>query len=454
MSTLATDTIVIGLTGSIGSGCTFIAKQIEKAFGYSYFSLSDILRGLATDEGMTALTVQKLQEYGDQLRAKNGSGYLAHKLIEILQAIEITGIILVDSIRNDVEVQTLKQLPYFYLFSVHADEQLRHDRTIKDKKFASDEEFQIADERDKAEEFAFGQQVAKCNDLADVIIHNNENYVSTTPSTIDAFIRDIQKRYINLIEVRKTHTSSPEHLPSKDETYMTMAYAESQRSHCLKRKVGAIITMEYSTKVGNKNAVKEAIWVISSGHNEVPLGITPCVFDEKLEKCYRDYLQEGQAGKYKCCPRCGTKISLPNIQCPTNGCDFETTEYLKSCPKCKAEFDRKYICPNKECGVDVFGVYLKGGGKLLDMCKALHAEENALLSLVNVPGTDTSDLTLYTTTYPCNLCANKIVAAGIKNVVYADPYTMREASLILEAGNVATRKFQGIKSVAFFKLYS
>lgn len=93
-------------------------------------------------------------------------------------------------------------------------------------------------------------------------------------------------------------------------------------------------------------------------------------------------------------------------------------------------------------------------GKLLDMCRALHAEENALLHLTKISGQNPNNLVLYTTTYPCNLCANKIVAAGIKNVVYADPYTMKEAEKILEAGGVKTVKFEGIKSSAFFRLYN
>ncbi len=450
---LSSTTIVIGLTGSIGSGCTFIASKISDKFKYDYFSLSDILRKLALAEGKKDLSVAELQEYGNFLRFKHGSGFLANYLIEqVIGNQEVSNIIIVDSIRNDVEVQTLKQLPFFYLFSIHADEEIRCKRTLKQKRFATEEDFRTADEKDKAEEFTFGQQVAKCNDLADVIIDNNKNFASTVPSKIEGFIRGIQGRYISLIETRSTHMLSPEHVPTIDETFMTMAYAESQRSHCLKRKVGAVITSTYVTDFTEANAIRDSVSVISSGHNEVPLGTVPCVFDEKLEKCYRDYLQEEQAQKYKHCPFCGTPITLGETTC--NQCGNKVTGYVKTCPICKAEFDIKYRCTNEKCGKDVFKEYLRGGGKLLDMCKALHAEENALLSLVKVPGMDKTDLTLYTTTYPCNLCANKIVAAGIKTVVYADPYTMKEAEVILNAGSVTTRKFEGIKSLAFFKLYS
>ncbi|NCO65633.1 MAG: hypothetical protein COW32_09050 [Candidatus Aquicultor secundus] len=60
------------------------------------------------------------------------------------------------------------------------------------------------------------------------------------------------------------------------------------------------------------------------------------------------------------------------------------------------------------------------GSKVLDLCRALHAEEHAILRMGarHMPG----ELTIYTTTFPCLLCANKIVQAGIKNVVYIEPY--------------------------------
>ena len=85
------------------------------------------------------------------------------------------------------------------------------------------------------------------------------------------------------------------------------------------------------------------------------------------------------------------------------------------------------------------------------MCRSLHAEELAILSKTGRYSND--NLVLYATTQPCNLCANKIVSAGIKKVVYAEPYTMKEAADTLKAGQVTLQRFQGIKSSAFFRLY-
>jgi deoxycytidylate deaminase len=129
--------------------------------------------------------------------------------------------------------------------------------------------------------------------------------------------------------------------------------------------------------------------------------------------------------------------------------------FADKCVKCDATI-QPYKCEN--CGVDVFDVLVprdnQSASKLLDMCRSLHGEENGIIGLAGVAKTGSGRLVLYTTTYPCNLCANKIVAAGIKEVVFAEPYTIREAEKILDAGGVNVRKFEGIKSTAYFRLYS
>ena len=62
------------------------------------------------------------------------------------------------------------------------------------------------------------------------------------------------------------------------------------------------------------------------------------------------------------------------------------------------------------------------------------------------------DATLYTTTYPCNLCANKIAQVGIKNIVYFEPYPMEEAKNILAKHEVNQIPFEGITYNGYFRL--
>jgi deoxycytidylate deaminase len=394
-------------------------------------------------------TVEQLQDLGNELRAEYGNSYLIKRLLENIKVEGNYRGIIVDSIRNDGEVHTLKQFPYFYLFSIQADQSIRCDRTIKIGKFKNKEEFYKADERDQAEDIPYGQQVKKCNYLADIIIINDKDIHKDAVKDKNQFINDIYNRFILLIELKKEGKPTPQHIPSIDETLMTMAYVESRRSSCLKRKVGAIIASidVIPQESFFDKSICESVHVVSSGYNEVPFGAVPCIFTE-YGKCYRDYLLEEHAKKINYCPTCGKKVELPLIKCK---CGYETANYLRVCPQCKRELEIEYFCP--DCDTEVFKEYLQTDGKLLDMCRALHAEENAILNLIKTGGKNFHNLVLYTTTYPCNLCANKIVAAGIKKVIYADPYPMREAKDILEKGGVKTEKFQGIKSLAFFRLF-
>lgn len=53
--------------------------------------------------------------------------------------------------------------------------------------------------------------------------------------------------------------------------------------------------------------------------------------------------------------------------------------------------------------------------------KTVHAEANALIQ-AGLAGSSTEGTTLYTTASPCRACMGLIINAGIKRVVYADPY--------------------------------
>ncbi len=62
------------------------------------------------------------------------------------------------------------------------------------------------------------------------------------------------------------------------------------------------------------------------------------------------------------------------------------------------------------------------------------------------------DATLYTTTYPCNLCANKIGYTRIRRVVYLEPYPMKEAYDVLRAHDVEQVPFEGVTYRGYFRL--
>lgn len=51
----------------------------------------------------------------------------------------------------------------------------------------------------------------------------------------------------------------------------------------------------------------------------------------------------------------------------------------------------------------------------------IHAEENAILFATKY-GISTDKCTLYVTHHPCDICLKQIIQAGIKKVVYKEPY--------------------------------
>lgn len=63
----------------------------------------------------------------------------------------------------------------------------------------------------------------------------------------------------------------------------------------------------------------------------------------------------------------------------------------------------------------------RGTGTRLDLCRAAHAEINAICFAAR-HGVAIAGATLYTTTFPCGECAKAIINAGIIKVVYHQEY--------------------------------
>ena len=434
-----------------------------------YYKVSDYLRELAQERGLPD-TVESLQTLGDDLRSSTKllSVLVERVLAKIKEEDEANRftqnddtVILIDGIKNEGEVKYLRQFPNFYLVSVHADRPARKNRLVGTqaalRRFQDEKEFLNADKRDEEEDIPNGQQIKKCNYVADIIVDNNTSFPQHAETEKAKFFQQFLNDY--LYPMRKARKSERAHdrPPKVDETLMTMAYCASKRSSCLKRKVGAVIAFVRSVDDVYPDAshgLSERdvpFQVVSVGYNDIPWG-TPCVFSD-WQKCYRDHLQEEHAQLLKHCWSCGSPLA-DRLICPH--CQAEDQQRLLQCRGCGADLLADYECP--QCHKRVFSICLPGRegtpGNLLDMCRALHAEENAILGLSGIGKAGRGELVLYTTTFPCNLCANKIIAAGIKKVYYAEPYTMKESKELLEKCKVELVKFQGIKSSAFFRLYA
>lgn len=73
-------------------------------------------------------------------------------------------------------------------------------------------------------------------------------------------------------------------------------------------------------------------------------------------------------------------------------------------------------------------------GQRHEICRGLHAEQNAIIQAAK-HGTDISGSTLYNTTFPCSICAKMLINAGVIKVFYTDGYPDELALKMLnEAG--------------------
>ena len=73
-------------------------------------------------------------------------------------------------------------------------------------------------------------------------------------------------------------------------------------------------------------------------------------------------------------------------------------------------------------------------GQRHELCRALHAEQNAIIQAA-AQGNSIDGASIYVTNHPCIICAKMIINAGIKKVYIKDSYPDEMAAEILkEAG--------------------
>jgi dCMP deaminase len=433
------DVLTIGLTGSFGSGCStlkdaLVASEFEKngkIIRFNGFSLSDPVKekwleenwekfnskktlSSATDEerkeALKSAKRYELQDIGNDIRKKkeclNKLAMLAmSKAYKEISFVAGETALVFSSIRNTAEIKTLREkFPNFYLIAVDCEKGQRWERIrdVYENTGQNEKDFWRDDERDRGEDAPYGQQVQLCVDEADIMIKNDDFYPDK-PS-IMVKLQEKIKPFIKLLSGSELRT------PEDDEFFMSMAYTASLNSKCFKRQVGAVVVD------ANKN-------VLSVGYNENLKPHSPCV--ENPGDCHRDiykrqYFQRLKNDKTAICPQCRKPLSYSP--------DFK-------CKNCNKKLDAYYI-PDKA----------------LSRCTALHAEARALRALRR--GELQKGSVLYTTASPCLLCAVDIANAGVGLVVYSEAYTDTDAMEFLKKEDVDTKKFQGVKAQAYFKLFS
>jgi len=236
--------IVIGLTGSFGSGCSTLSKAlVDKKF--KAVSLSNIVHKKWQEQNPgkppESATRTQLQDIGNNLRKEKGNNaFLAENAIKEASFRKKNEHMLVfDSIRHPEEIVALrKKFRNCFIIAFGSSSQERWARLKKDyeSKNLTFRDFEVDDERDANEDISYGQKVQLCVDSADISIKNEKNYPLKYKQREELYKKI--KPYIDLvtgIEIRP---------PSPDESIMAIAYTKALSSSCYKRQVGAVIQNE------------------------------------------------------------------------------------------------------------------------------------------------------------------------------------------------------------------
>lgn len=232
-------------------------------------------------------------------------------------------------------------------------------------------------------EVPHGQNVRSAFPLADVFIATKNK----TP--MEGGIRS----FLELLFGKVSHT------PTRDEYCMFHAHAAAMRSAALGRQVGAAI----ATAEGE---------IVSVGTNEVPKagggqyweGDVPDARDFVLGHDSSDRLKRSNLG-----------------------------ELLEKLSKSGGWLALDKVALSPEERVRAALPVVKGARLMqpLEFGRAVHAEMAAIVDAAK-RGVPVRDCTIYTTTFPCHECARHIIGAGLRRVVYIEPYAKSLASRLHE----------------------
>ena len=257
----------------------------------------------------------------------------------------------------------------FWHVTVFAPDTVREKRLIDSKI----EEISVRKimKRDEQEGDKYGQQVSKTAHLADFFIRNHTNVVQNIEPAI--------RRFLDTIFGTELHT------PTLNETGMMKAASAAVRSACMSRQVGAAIY----------NAENELIGV---GCNDVPKSggglYSSDLSDDDDKRCYR-------WGGKKCHNDDRKQKLATSIARIVAGTDAEDSSRFREVYANVADSESK---------------------NLIEFSRSVHAEMEAIVSVARSGKGSTVGGTLYTTTFPCHSCARHIIAAGIKRVIFIEPY--------------------------------
>ncbi|MFK0268474.1 anti-phage dCTP deaminase [Pseudomonas asiatica] len=413
--------LVVGLVGAVGTDLRIVSQLIGerlRAFNYrtDQIKISSDVIAMLGDEPAAGDEYERIDGFmteGNRLRKQcKDNSVLALGAAAVIGKRRAENpprrnAYLINSLKSPYEVQRLRKIYAggFFLIGVHADHERRYNYLVQDLRLTK---AQAADliSRDENESDEYGQHTRDTYHLSDFFISYNGNH--------DALKMQIW-RVLDLLFGRPYIT------PTFDEYAMFMAFSSSLRSGDLSRQVGAVVARNDCIVATGANDVPKAggglYWPYKNASHE-----TVDIDDG------RDYMRGEDSNAAQ------KKIIIDEIvRILPEGLRDELTPLIrKTTIKDITEYGR-----------------------------VVHAEMEALLS-ASRSGISVMDSALYCTTFPCHNCAKHIIAAGVKRVIYVEPYPKSKAlqfhsdaiSTVEGAGGVLFEPFMGVGPRRFFDLFS
>lgn len=234
--------MIIGLTGYLGSGKDTVAEHLIKQ-GFKHLSLSDILREELRSRGLE-VTRKNLQEIGNDLRTRFGTGYLAQRALMMTNEGEDW---IISSIGTTGEVEALQKHPQFTLVFVDAPQRQRYQRLVKrdrEKESKTFKEFKKNETMENTGGGAHYRNFEATKKMANIII-NNDGTIAQLHKKVDKALASIKNKR-----------------PSWDEYFLGIMQAVRERGTCDRGKTGCIIVKD------NR--------ILTTGYVGSPMGLPHC----------------------------------------------------------------------------------------------------------------------------------------------------------------------------------
>lgn len=392
--------IVLGLVGAVGADLPRVVLDLQillEKFGYDSVEIRvssliqlvvDLPENLSVAEPWRSNT---LMDKGDEARKSTGNNAIL-ALAAAAQILQQRGeakekprtAFIVNSLKHPDEVNALRRIygNGFYLVGVYVDETRRRLNLVHQKNMTPSAAHDLI-RRDESEGQPHGQRTRDTYHLSDFFIHLEED--AGTQS----------KTHAALHRVLEIVFSNPYRTPLFDEYAMFMAFAAAARSADLSRQIGAVIAKEDE--------------LLATGVNECPRYGGGTYWPERE----RDgTVTDIEAGR-------DFKRGFDSNDREKNDIIEKTLKLVKNVLR-----DAGTAAP----GDDLLRNVLASSAidDITEYGRVVHAEMDALLTCARNT-ISCRGATLYTTTFPCHNCAKHIIAAGIKRVVYIEPYPKSKA---------------------------